>query len=62
MKPSEHNISVPDSVQSVNVCMLCGHVGDDVTRHYWYIGGQGNTIQIICDDVDACRKRSENGN
>jgi len=42
-------------------CELCGHTGIDVTRNYWYVGGKGNTLQTLCDDVLACIRRKSNG-
>lgn len=50
---SECNVSL----NMINVCCHCGHVGDDVVRRLVYIGGQGYVPSIECADRVACWQR-----
>lgn len=40
-------------------CQRCGHVGEDVEAHNYYIGGWGDTHRNYCADSEACEKRCQ---
>jgi hypothetical protein len=41
----------------IKICGNCGHAGEDVNNHLAWIGGQGYTPVIDCDDLTACWNR-----
>ena len=44
----------------INTCGYCGHTASDVNHvNYRHIGGQGEVLFPVCDDVQACIKRVE---
>lgn len=55
----EAGVPCPTCSRITHRCVLCGHVGTDVSNYREHVGGKGFVFRLECDNMPECSARQD---